>query len=525
MAFAIVADLPLGTYRGAGPDGRPEPVPSVARLHSALLCAAGFGPRAVEADPGALDLAAADAAALRWLEANPPDSVHIPALEVSPGGAVAYRDDGTFTKAPQPGKLTTRKLAKAPNAGSAVNGQFMWIWQQEPPEPVRDVLAQLCPDVPYLGTTESPVRLTAVSGSGLRSTHDLKPDAGLFTAGGIGIDRPVEGRVDELSQAHREATATPPSAAKDKHKTGEDSRSAVPPRKSVETAWYCPRLPDAPGVPWSRVIAIPIDAPVPAKARVAWAVAAHRALTKIAGDGAPAVITGAYAAGVRRPANRIALHLLDAATGAEAPGPCLLVMVPAGTEPADLGVLQRAVMQLSVLRGPQGKARRLDTSQIRVLDGSRFWSPPAPGTIRLWRTVPAAVPETRGPRDGEWNFAHAALLSLGFAWKDQHRLPRVQGRGDAYHRGLAAAVSEAGVAVVHTKAVRTGDVDRYVHKVNEHAVVRPYTACLSLGSLAGPGTILAIGQSRHLGGGLLIPLDVPEGTAVTDIRLPQEGGA
>jgi CRISPR-associated protein Csb2 len=237
------------------------------------------------------------------------------------------------------------------------------------------------------------------------------------------------------------------------------------------------------------------------------------------------VITGAYAAGVRRPANRIALHLLDARTGAEAPGPCLLVMVPSGIEPADLGVLQRAVMQLSVLRGPQGKARRLDTSQIRVLDGSRFWSPPAPGTIRLWRTVPAAVPETRGPRDGEWNFAHAALLSLGFTWKDQHRLPRVQGRGDAYHRGLAAAVSEAGVAVVHTKAVRTGDVDRYVHKVNEHAVVRPYTACLSLGSLAGPGTILAIGQSRHLGGGLLIPLDVPEGTAVTDIRLPQEGGA
>ena len=39
MPFAIVADLPLGTYRGAGQDGRPERVPSVARLHSALLSA------------------------------------------------------------------------------------------------------------------------------------------------------------------------------------------------------------------------------------------------------------------------------------------------------------------------------------------------------------------------------------------------------------------------------------------------------------------------------------------------------
>lgn len=525
MAFAIVADLPLGTYRGAGPDGRPEPLPSVARLHSALLCAAGFGPRAVEAGPGALDLADADAAALRWLEANPPDSVHVPALEVSPGQAVAYRDDGTFTKAAQAGKLTTRKLAKAPGTGSAVNGQFMWIWRQEPPGPVRDVLAQLCPDVPYLGTTESPVRLTAVCGSGFQSTHDLDPAAGLFTAGGIGIDRPAAGRVDELSQAHREAAGAPPPAAKDRHRTAEDSRSAVPPRKSVQTAWYCPPLPEAPDVPWSQVLAVPVDAPVPAGARVAWAVAAHRALTKIAGDGAPAVITGAYAPGVRRPANRVALHLLDAGAGAEVPGPCLLVIVPDGIEPADLSVLQRAVTQLSVLRGPHGRTRRLETGHVRVLDGSRFWSPPAPGAVRLWRTVPAAVPETRGAREGEWNFAHAALLSLGFAWKDQQRLPRVQGRGEAYHRGLAAAASEAGVAVVHARAVRTGDAGRYVHKVNEHAVVRPYTACLSLGSLAGPGTIAAIGQSRHLGGGLLVPFDVPEGTALDGIRLPREGWA
>ena len=57
MSFAIVADLPLGMYRGAGADGRPERIPSVSRLHSALLCAAGFGPRAVARDDDSLDLA------------------------------------------------------------------------------------------------------------------------------------------------------------------------------------------------------------------------------------------------------------------------------------------------------------------------------------------------------------------------------------------------------------------------------------------------------------------------------------
>ena len=80
MPFAIVADLPLGTYHGAGRDGQPEPVPSVARLHAALLCAAGFGPRAVSTGPDRLDVREGDQAALRWLEENPPDSVAMPAL-------------------------------------------------------------------------------------------------------------------------------------------------------------------------------------------------------------------------------------------------------------------------------------------------------------------------------------------------------------------------------------------------------------------------------------------------------------
>jgi CRISPR-associated protein Csb2 len=451
--------------------------------------------------------------------------VRIPSLEVNVGGAVAYRDDGTFTKPSKSSTLITKKLAKSPDTGTAVNGQFAWIWKQDPPEPVRIVLEQLCPDVPYLGTTESPVRLTAVSGADFRSTHDLNVDAGLFTVGGTGIDRPVAGRVSELFAAHRRSTGAPPPAAKDKHTTEENSHSAVPPRNSVETAWYCPQLADVADIPWTQVIAIPMDAPVSVPDRVSWAVAAHRALIKTVGDGAPTMITGTYPMGVRRPANRIALHMLDAGAHAEMHEPCLLVLVAAGTESADLGTLQRAVTGLSVLRGPRGKTRKLDAGKIRVSDGGGFWAPPAPGTVRLWRTVPAAVPETRGSRDGEWNFAHAALLSMGFVWKDQRsRLPRVSGRGDDYYRGLATAVSEAGVAVLHARAVRTPNAGRYVHKVNEHAIVRPYAACLSLGSLAGPGTILAIGQSRHLGGGLLVPLDVPEGTAAADITLPEEDG-
>ncbi|MDP2350307.1 MAG: type I-U CRISPR-associated protein Cas5/Cas6, partial [Chloroflexota bacterium] len=49
----------------------------------------------------------------------------------------------------------------------------------------------------------------------------------------------------------------------------------------------------------------------------------------------------------------------------------------------------------------------------------------------------------------------------------------------------------------------------YVHHVTPEMAVQPYRAALRLGSLAGDRTILAIGQSRHLGGGLLTPLDLP----------------
>ena len=115
MPFAIVADLPLGTYHGAGQDGQPEPVPSVARLHAALLCAAGFGPRAVSTGPDSLDVREGDQAALRWLEENPPDSVAIPALQINIAYPVAYRDDGTIKRSR--GSASIKKLAKSPGGG------------------------------------------------------------------------------------------------------------------------------------------------------------------------------------------------------------------------------------------------------------------------------------------------------------------------------------------------------------------------------------------------------------------------
>lgn len=71
MSFAIVADLLLGTYRAGVGEGQPDPWPSPARLHAALLSTAARGLHAVDRD-GHLHPSDEAIAALEWLESNPP---------------------------------------------------------------------------------------------------------------------------------------------------------------------------------------------------------------------------------------------------------------------------------------------------------------------------------------------------------------------------------------------------------------------------------------------------------------------
>lgn len=66
-----------------------------------------------------------------------------------------------------------------------------------------------------------------------------------------------------------------------------------------------------------------------------------------------------------------------------------------------------------------------------------------------------------------------------------------------------------GVEVHDARLLPTSDVAVWVHKTPKQILVQPYRVTLSLGRLATDRTLVAIGQSRHLGGGLLVPLDSP----------------
>ena len=147
------------------------------------------------------------------------------------------------------------------------------------------------------------------------------------------------------------------------------------------------------------------------------------------------------------------------------------------------------------------------SGMLRVIIGFVFACLAAGFTMVLFVYTPLELAtELIGERLSE-----AALLSLAFAWKDTwtDRLPRTRNRGCRYYQDLADAVRATGADVIAVQPLRTSQVGRYAHKVNEHAVVRPYRAVLRLNGVAGGRVVQAIGQSRHLGGGLLVPRDVP----------------
>jgi len=540
-SFAIIAEFPLGTYRGHIGDGDLDELPSVARLHAALLCAAVTGPMARLTDNGPEPSEQATKA-LEWLEANPPDALSLPRLmrNQSPG-VLAYRKLGLLdmrqvsnesadtpesfdtkessrVKSKQKSKiLDFRILARSANESVALAGKIAWIWDQPPPDGVRQTLESLCPDVSHLGCAESPVRLRVGQSS---VTHQRDDCAELFSRSGIDVLCPTKGRTTELMEiehARRSDSSDP-----DRLNPHENEHRLPGEHRCVTMARFNTTKPSSWEVPWQRALLVPLNVEIPAESRVLWAVRAHRALIRLIGSGAPALLTGHYPEGATRPANRVAIHILDKDTldkdlitryaFHDSVRTVLAVMIPSRATTTDIDCVSRATRRLKYLVGPGGnRANRVGETDAVEVDAQVFWPPVPPGHTRLWRTVPAAIPDTRPPYRGSWSMEDAIALSVGLVFRDQFE---VDSRVRNWRVKLATAAKKKGVRAKSVRMVTSGDPTRFVHHVNPGVVVRPYEAVVDLGHLGAPQGLLAIGQSRHLGGGLLYPTDIPDGRLV-----------
>lgn len=497
---SITAHFPLGVYHGHAADGSPDPFPSPARLLSALVSAAHVGTAA----PGDGTAKPQYSAALRWLEEHPPDGICLPAaMSVGIGASriFMHRRNGSIKN----DKYKTE--VRVVSDGCAFDGVFGWIWA-DMPDDVRNAVSRLCEDVPCLGEMDSPV---VMSTEKVEANWWIDPEASAFSPGGLRVQVPSSGRINALRKLHFQSHPYEDSSDSDREflTSGGFLRDVrYVPVEPVRHNGGCRS-------PWRDVLIFLADdgtgREITPERRVSWCVAFHRALVARIGDGAPALVTGRYHEGLTRPANRLAIQYVPASvlvqsvveTELDVPG-AFLIMLPSDVSDDDEGVVLRALAGMTRLNHRRDEAPARLRPVGEVFDAQGFWRPPAQGTQRLWSPTPVAVPEVTRQR-GDWTFEDAILLSLGFVWRDHFEAVPKGTRG---YRSLVARVRERGAGVMwHHRITRNPSL--YAHKMPKGVTAQPYTALVSVGDLLGDTGLAAVGQSRHLGGGLLVPADLP----------------
>lgn len=496
----LVARFPLGVYIGHKADGSLDLAPSPARLHSALLNAAAQGTRGEDGQPNPESIAA-----LEWLENNPPDALFQPESLVTSTSPTRfmYRKVGTFTKSKSGGfqdYTEARSVASGVSVASTECG-FGYQWNDVPID-VADTIVALAEDVACLGETHSVVVLERGEFDANLFRND---DASAFTPGSQPRDVATSGRTQALISQHNAQFRKKPShrfSMSAKPGSIQPTGNYVEPRRYMHEALE--RDIDA---PWTEAYFFRLDKQVPEHRRVELCTTMHKTLIAQIGNDVSPVITGKFLAGtVERPANRLAIQYLPEqwarVLGFDAPQ--LVLFVPKGTAGEDLRQIRMAenITQLW--------SRKLGRVNLTFSDGTaygdEFWPAPKNGTTRLWKPLIPLIPETRPVRlrNVVWSLADAALLSMGYVWRDDFVLSET---GQKRYVELRDAVRARGAAAMGAQTVPVKASD-YVHRTHRDVPVQPFTALIYLGELSGERTAVMLGQSRHLGGGMLVPVDV-----------------
>lgn len=499
--LSLMARFPLGVYYGHKADGSVDLVPSPARLHAALLNAAGQGVHA-QVDQGNLAPTEDSLAALRWMEENPPTGLFQPdTLRSSTAiGRFIYREVSSVNK-----KRRTEK--RTVSDGIAVSEGIGYRWE-DAPEDVVDTITKLAEDVSCLGESTSVVVL---------EPRDFTPnllldqESGPFTLGRHPRAVPRPGRTDALIAAH--AAANPrkkPTVAADKVSTSEEPLPSVVAKDHLGVTRYRRPAEEEPtgDAPWSEVYLLSLDREVPDRLRVELCSTMHRTLISKIAESVSPLITGKYLDNeVPRPANRLAIQYLPPEIAAlhGVDGPALALFIPREALAEDIRQIAVAQQDGTLWSRRLGRIRVRDTGV--TVPGAEFWSAPAAGKVRFWKPLTPVIPETRPLRTpgGEWTLADSGLLSLGFVWRDESG---ATGRGQQKYLQLRdyAVAQQALVVGAHSVGGRSAD---YVHRTGDSLTTRPWTGLFHLGSLGSDRAVIMVGQSRHLGGGLLVPHDVP----------------
>jgi CRISPR-associated protein Csb2 len=488
--LCIRVAFPQGAYSGSD-IGAAEELPSPSRLHEALVAAAAGGIWA-KVDDRVLVARDDHRAALEWLERHEPIGVIAPQREVSVARARRYRWRAS------PEVLFDTDFEPR----SALDGPVVYVWPAAPDD-VVSALKTIAREVTHVGRADS-VAIVSVD-QGPPDRHRGTPYENVPGRGPGHVMRvPVAGRTDALVRAHRH------NSTGGEHRVGSLGRQATDQRSDVnDVATQLRRFaPPAQGDwPYEEVWVAPIstedDAPrrllAPAL-RVAAAVAIHRRIVRIIGQDVPPFVTGRDGDGPLRGAGHLAIHLAQDDRSSDV---VALLALPPGVPEADrdmlLGALQRP-LRVGLRRG--GELLRLTIAPPRVRPALPFW---AQRDATPHTAVPLVLDVPGRPRQAPWSIADAVVCSIGYAMRGVlERAGHEWGTGWGFRRELVALLREHYGVEAAARRVPV-NASRYVHRAPSGDLLVAVHAVVDLGRLAPePGGFLALGRSRHLGGGLLV---------------------
>lgn len=490
----ITVDFTGNVYRG-GELARAEPLPSPARLHSAFLSAAGGGPGAQRDDRELVPQRAAEEA-VRWLEEHAPVGLHAPRAKVTQYDARRHRiraavdvDRGDHHRDETPFEPF-----------SALDGPVVFAWPP-PPQEVRQALEDLAPEITHLGRADSTVIVSVAAGNLDESVVELLvPAEGRGSGSEPELRIPTAGRTAALLAAHRCARTLGGNTA-----DGPGNKGKQAPDKQVDSAGEAATTlvrfaarPNPGAWPFTEIWRVPASRQWPQWAmrpehRVRTAVAVHKALVNAIGDDVPPFVSGRDGAGPLGGSGHLAIHF----TGDPAE---LLLAIPFDVVDAD-----RATLLDALAGDPRVRVGRehLTLDLPRIGPAATFWQIRAD---RFATEVPLVLDTPGTPRNAPWTLADGVLCSLAYALRGPLERSGVEwGTGWAFRRELVALMRDRGAMA---QALRvTSSASRFLHHGREGDLVVAVHAVIELGEFVADGRgFLALGRSRHLGGGLLRPL-------------------
>ena len=557
MAFAISAYFPLGFYQGSDSGGRPESYPSPNRLYSALVSTAylTFGFEKNEVDCGLTDAQIHDA--LAWFEGNPPQKILFPRCIKAESKAIAYRNKGNVQNEKKPKDKVSPSAAyiatayeQHPESGVLLT----WIWHENPASAVSKTLDLLCAEVPYLGEACSAVRLETHENYDLpngveKQVWTLSSDSPLVAIrkGGRNISYPKERRLDDLKQAFAAANPQPKGKKKLSVKGKEEEQNFLNEYKPLQTegkARYLSSAVQDTGknalkAPWTTAFYLEIDQVGNGRAGndkvewkpeefefVGWAVALHRFLVKQWGADPSLALVGRYASGMRRPANNVSIQIFDSGFKGTydwqlrkeiaEKGPGFLILLPYDMAKADIQKLHDVCVYAkgkTLYYSPNKPTLRLGNTT--VIDAEHLWKPVAEGACRYWTIRPMAIAETRPIPDAKqhrkWGVYEALCLALGHVWRSQYPQSSEGNREERYWNIVDKVKAKTShFRIYSSHAVHRVNMTDYAHHADASNVLHGMNALIAISDAADSldCAAMAIGQSRHLGGGFLVPVDL-----------------